>query len=180
MTAPPGEPKILYRLSNRVEPGFIRVDADEVTYPAHILLRYELETAMIAGNLPVAELPAAFNADVKELLGLAVPNDRLGCLQDIHWPGGSFGYFPTYTLGAMIAAQLFDAACRAEPDIPECLTRGDFGPLRSWLRANVHTKGSLLETEELISTATGQLLQAQMYRDHLRKRYVDQSELFSS
>jgi carboxypeptidase Taq len=170
----------LYRLSTRVEPGFIRVDADEVTYPAHILLRYELETAMIAGNLAVAELPAAFNADVKELLGLAVPNDRLGCLQDIHWPGGSFGYFPTYTLGAMIAAQLFDAACRAEPDIPECLTRGDFGPLRSWLRANVHTKGSLLETEELISTATGQPLQAQMYREHLRKRYVDQSELFSS
>ena len=104
----------LYRICTRVEPGFIRVDADEITYPAHILVRYELETAMIAGDLPVQDLPQAFNAGIKELLGLEVPNDRLGCLQDIHWPGGAWGYFPTYTLGAMAAAQLFAAACRAE------------------------------------------------------------------
>ena len=155
-----------------MEPGFIRVDADEVTYPAHILVRYELETAMIAGDLPVAELPTAFNARIKELLGLTVPNDRLGCLQDIHWPDGSFGYFPTYTLGAIMAAQLFQAACRAEPDIPDRLRVGDFGPLRAWLRANVHSQASLLETEELLTAVTGEPLQAAVFRSHLRERYL--------
>jgi carboxypeptidase Taq len=167
----------LHCLLTRVEPGFVRVDADEVTYPAHILVRYELETAMIAGDLPVAELPVAFNTGIKELLGLSVPNDRLGCLQDIHWPGGSFGYFPTYTLGAMMAAQLFEAACRAEPDIPHGLTRGEFEPLRCWLRANVHSRASLLETEQLLTAATGRPLQADVFRRHLRRRYVERDSL---
>jgi carboxypeptidase Taq len=163
----------LHRLYTRVEPGFIRVDADEVTYPAHILVRYALETAMIAGDLRVDDLPGAFNAGIAELLGLTVPNDRLGCLQDIHWPGGSFGYFPTYTLGAMAAAQLFEAACRREPGIPDDLRKGEFGRLVAWLREHVHAKGSLLSTEDLLVEATGRPLDAGTFRDHLRRRYVE-------
>ena len=162
----------LHRLYTRVEPGFIRVDADEVTYPAHILLRYELETAMIAGDLAVSDLPGAFDDGMRALLGLIVPNDRLGCLQDIHWPGGSFGYFPTYTLGAMAAAQLFAAACAAHPGIPSALGEGDFSDLRGWLRDNVHAQGSLMETDALLIAATGQPLGAEAFRQHLERRYL--------
>jgi carboxypeptidase Taq len=156
-----------------VRPGLIRVDADEVTYPAHIVLRYDVEKAMIAGDLAVADLPGAFNAGMKELLGLEVPDDRRGCLQDIHWPAGAFGYFPTYTLGAMTAAQLFEAALCAEPAIPEALAGGDFTPLREWLKANVHGKGSLLEADDLLTAATGRPLDADVFRRHLRARYVE-------
>ncbi|MCE4224209.1 carboxypeptidase M32 [Methylobacterium sp. C25] len=162
----------VYRLYTRVEPGFIRVDADEVTYPAHILLRYELETAMVAGDLTVADLPGAFNEGMKRLLGLTVTNDREGCLQDIHWPGGSFGYFPTYTLGAMGAAQLFAAACEALPGIRPALAQGDFSGLCGWLRENVHAKGSLLQTDELFVAATGKPLGAEDFLAHLERRYA--------
>lgn len=165
-------PENLHRVYTRVEPGFIRVDADEVTYPAHVLLRYDLEKAMIAGDLPVAELPAAFNAGMKALLGVSVASDAQGCLQDIHWPGGGWGYFPTYTLGAIAAAQLFAAACAAEPNLRSGLGTGDFGPLVGWLRANVHAKGSLLETDELLTAATGKPLDLSAYRHHLRERYL--------
>ena len=163
----------LHRIAIEVRPGLIRVDADEVTYPAHIVLRYDLEKAMIAGDLAVADLPGAFNARMKELLGLEVPDDRRGCLQDIHWPAGAFGYFPTYTLGAMTAAQLFEAALCAEPAIPEALAGGDFTPLREWLKANVHGKGSLLEADDLLTAATGRPLEADVFRRHLRARYVE-------
>jgi len=163
----------LYRLSTRVERGFIRVDADEVTYPAHIIVRYELEKAMIAGDLAIADLPSAFNAAVHEPLGLTVPEDRLGCLQDIHWPGGGFGYFPTYTLGAMIAAQLFDAACRADGAVLPGIARGDFSPLLAWLRPNVHEVGSCVSTDEILTRVTGRPLDASVFKRHLRARYVD-------
>ncbi|KQT50053.1 peptidase M32 [Methylobacterium sp. Leaf456] len=165
----------LHRLYTRVEPGFIRVDADEVTYPAHVLLRYRLETAMIAGDLAVADLPGAFDAGMKELLGLTVPSDRLGCLQDIHWPGGSFGYFPTYTLGALAAAQLFAAANGAVPEIRPGLARGDFSPLLGWLRANVHARASLMETDDLLVAATGRPLGTADFLAHLRGRYLGQA-----
>ncbi|HEX2553511.1 MAG TPA: carboxypeptidase M32 [Microvirga sp.] len=165
----------LHRIYTRVEPGFIRVNADEVTYPAHILVRYEVETALIGGDLAIEDLPEAFNDGIRDLLGLEVPNDRLGCLQDIHWPGGSWGYFPTYTLGAMAAAQLFQAACRADPDILPALARGDFAPLTAWLRAHVHGRGSLLETDDLLTAATGRPLDAEAYRTHLRRRYLGEA-----
>jgi carboxypeptidase Taq len=122
---------------------------DEVTYPAHILLRYDLETAMVAGDLPVAELPGAFADDMRKLLGVEVLDDGQGCLQDVHWFSGDLGYFPTYTLGATAAAQLFEAACRAESGLLPGLAQGDFAPLRHWLRRNVHSRGSLPETDEL-------------------------------
>src|SRR3546814_6171326 len=99
----------LHRLYTRVERGLIRVDADEATYPAHVILRYRLEKALIAGDMELADLPAAWNDLMADILGVRPPNDALGCLQDIHWPGGAWGYFPTYTLGAITAAQLFDA-----------------------------------------------------------------------
>ena len=165
----------LYRLYTRVEPGFIRVDADEVTYPAHILLRYDLERAMVDGSLAVADLPAAFNAGMKALLGLDVVDDARGCLQDIHWPSGGWGYFPTYTLGAITAAQLFEAACAATPAIRPGLARGDFAPLVGWLRAEVHTRGSLLDTDDLIAAATGRPMTIEPYLGHLRRRYLDRA-----
>jgi carboxypeptidase Taq len=162
----------LHRHYTRVAPGLIRVDADEVTYPAHILLRYALETAMIAGDLAVADLPGAFNDGLRDLLGLTVPDDRRGCLQDIHWPSGSFGYFPTYTLGAMAAAQLFRAAGERMPDLPTDLARGDFTGLRGWLREAVHGRGCLLETDDLLVAASGKPLGAEDFLSHLRLRYL--------
>lgn len=165
-------PENLHRILTKVEPGFIRVDADEITYPAHILVRYKLEKALIAGDLQIQDLPSAFNEAVKQHLGLTVPNDSLGCLQDIHWPGGAWGYFPTYTLGAMTAAQLFRAACQADADILPGLSKGDFAPLRAWLRANVHAKGSLITTDQLLVAATGRPLSAEVFRTHLRERYL--------
>ena len=162
----------LHRRLTRVSPGFIRVDADEVTYPAHVLVRYELEKRMIAGDLALSDLPDAFNAGIRELLGLSVPDDRRGVLQDIHWPAGLWGYFPTYTLGAIAAAQFFDAACRDVPALPDCLRHGDFTSLLGWLRPRVHERGSLATTDEILRDATGSSLSAAVYQRHLRRRYL--------
>jgi carboxypeptidase Taq len=165
------ETEAVWRRYTRVEPGFIRVDADEVTYPAHVILRYRLEKALIADAMPLSELPAAWNEEMASLLGVTPPDDRLGCLQDVHWPGGGWGYFPTYTLGAMTAAQIFEAACKAEPEILPSIGRGEFSPLVGWLRANIHAKGSLLETDALLTQATGRPLDASVFKAHLRRRY---------
>ncbi|HYM02830.1 MAG TPA: carboxypeptidase M32 [Stellaceae bacterium] len=169
---PAWEPDNLYRLNTRVERSLIRVDADEVTYPAHVILRYRLERAMIAGDLAPADLPAAWNAGMRELIGIVPADDREGCLQDIHWYDGAWGYFPTYTLGAMTAAQLFDAARRADPGIPRRIAQGDFTPLLAWLRTHVHSKGSRYTTGEIIEQATGKPLDAQVYERHLETRYL--------
>jgi len=162
----------LHRLYTQVRPGFIRVDADEVTYPAHVILRYRLERALIAGDMSVDELPAAWKAGMLELLGIAPPSDREGCLQDIHWYDGAWGYFPTYTLGAMTAAQLFDAACRAKPEIPAAIGKGDFSILLGWLRDNVHGHGSRLSTREVLTRATGRPLDSAVFKRHLETRYL--------
>ena len=162
----------LVRLMTRVEPGFIRVDADEVTYPAHIVLRTRLERALIAGDLAPADLPGAWNEGMKDLLGLAVPEDRLGCLQDIHWYDGAFGYFPTYTLGAMAAAQLFAAARAAVPEIPAAIGRGDFAPLMAWLKESVHAQGARYTTDALLERATGKPLDPEVFKAHLSARYL--------
>ncbi len=156
----------------RVRPGFIRVDADEVTYPAHVLARYALESAMISGDIAVADLPGAFNAQIKELLGLDVPDDRRGCLQDIHWHTGLWGYFPTYCVGAMTAAQFFDAIGRAEPGLPDALAHGDFSTLRRWLSANVHSRASSASAARIVEDATGSPLDPRRYLEHLRRRYI--------
>ena len=162
----------LVRHTHRVERGLIRVDADEVTYPAHVILRSRLERAMLAGDLPLPDLPAAWNAGMEGLLGVVPPDDASGCLQDIHWFDGAWGYFPTYTLGAMTAAQLYAAALAAVPDIPAAIGRGDFAPLMTWLRQNVHAQGSLLSTDELLTAATGRTLDPAVFKAHLAARYL--------
>jgi carboxypeptidase Taq len=169
---PAWEPDNLYRLYTTVARGFIRVDADEVTYPAHVILRYRLERAMIAGELEPALLPQAWNEGMRALVGVVPPDDRRGCLQDVHWYDGAWGYFPTYTLGAMTAAQLFDAARRADPAIVPAIARGEFAPLMTWLRANVHGQGSRLSSADLVIEATGRALDAAVFERHLRARYL--------
>ncbi len=157
----------------RVARSFIRVDADEVTYPLHVILRYRLERAMLEGRLAIADLPEAWRAGMQDLVGIAPPTDREGCLQDIHWPSGSFGYFPTYTLGALAAAQLFAAARQQDASIVPGIGKGDFGPLLAWLRRNVHEQGSLLSTDELLRQATGAPLGAAAFEAHLTERYLE-------
>jgi carboxypeptidase Taq len=161
-----------HRLYTRVQRGFIRVAADEVTYPLHVVLRYRLERAILSGDLPLAELPDAWNAGMQELLGIEPPNDALGCLQDVHWPSGAFGYFPTYTLGAMAAAQLYAAARRAMPNLEDDIAEGRPAALVDWLRTNVHGRGSLQTAEELMTVATGEPLNPKIFLDHLTHRYL--------
>jgi carboxypeptidase Taq len=163
----------LYRRQIRVRPGPIRVDADEVTYPAHVISRYRLERAMVAGDLKPRDLPAAFNDSLKAAIGLTPPSDRDGVLQDIHWYDGHWGYFPTYTLGALIAAQLFAAARVALPGLPEAIGRGEFLPLLAWLRQNIHARGSLLPTADLVEAVTGAPLGTAAFEQHLRDRYLN-------
>ena len=171
-TGPAWEADNIHRLYTRVAPGFIRVDADEVTYPLHIMLRYRLERAILGGDLALADLPGAWNDGMKELLGIVPPNDAVGCLQDIHWPDGAWGYFPTYTLGALAAAQLFAAARTANPGLMASIGQGDFAPLLAWLRANVHSKGSLADTDTLLTEATGAPLGTSAFKAHLERRYL--------
>ena len=166
------QPENLFRLYTRVSRSLIRTAADEVTYPAHVILRYRLERALVAGDLALRDLPAAWNDGLKALLGIVPPDDRLGCLQDIHWYEGLFGYFPTYTLGAMAAAQLFDAAKKDVPGLPAAIARGEFKPLIEWLSANVHAKASYLSTRDLLTAATGRPLDPAVFKAHLRARYL--------
>lgn len=161
----------LHRVATRVAPGFIRIRADEVTYPAHVVLRFRLERALIAGTLSVADLPEAWREGMNELLGVAPESDRDGVLQDIHWYEGLIGYFPTYTLGALSAAQLY-AAARQDADVSAGLEQGNFDGLRSWLRKNVHQHGSLLSADEIMRRATGKTLSADAFKAHLEKRYL--------
>lgn len=166
------EAEAFYRRAIRVRRGFIRVDADEVTYPLHVILRYRLEKALVDGALAVADLPEAWNSGFAALMRVPVPEHRVGVLQDIHWYDGAIGYFPTYTLGAMTAAQLYAAALEADPSIPAALERGSFAPLLAWLRTHVHSKASSLSTAEIIQQATGKPLDAGVFKAHLRTRYL--------
>jgi carboxypeptidase Taq len=169
---PEWDGEALYRRQIRVGRSLIRVDADEVTYPLHVILRYRLERAMLAGDLAPADLPGAWAQRLRALLGVAPNNDREGCLQDIHWYDGNWGYFPTYTLGALIAAQLFEAARRDIPDLIEAIAAGEFSSLLGWLGERVHSKGSLLSTAELVEEATGRPLGTASFERHLRDRYL--------
>lgn len=165
-------PDVLHHHVTRVTPSFIRVNADEVTYPTHILLRYRLEKQLLSGELHVAELPEAWAQMQEKLLGICPPSDTQGCLQDIHWPEGAIGYFPTYTLGAMIAAQLMAALRQEMPDIEEQFARGEFAPMRQWLRTHVHAHASSLPMQEIVTQTTGKKLSAEDYLAHIRVRYL--------
>jgi carboxypeptidase Taq len=170
--AAPYRPANLGSLWRNVSRGFIRVDADEMTYPAHVILRFRLEQALIAGDLMVADLPGAWNDGFAQLLGLTPPDDARGCLQDIHWYDGAIGYFPSYTLGAMAAAQLMAAARLALPALDVALGKGDLSPLIGWLRAKVHGMGSLLGFNDLLRAATGKPLDPADFQAHLTARYL--------
>ncbi len=162
----------LGRLWRHVQRGTIRVDADELTYPAHVILRFRLERAMIAGDLVVNDLPGAWNDGLHALLGITPPDDAQGCLQDIHWYDGAFGYFPSYTLGAMAAAQLMQAAREQVPDLDQAFGRGDLSPLLGWLRIYVHGVGSRLDFSTILEQATGRRLDPLAFQSHLRRRYL--------
>jgi carboxypeptidase Taq len=166
-------PENLARLWRRVARGFIRVDADEITYPAHVILRFRLERALIAGELQVADLPAAWNEALRKMLGITSPDDAQGCLQDIHWHDGAFGYFPAYTLGAMAAAQLMAAIRRAIPDLDAQLRKGDLAPMMRWLNLHVHGQGARLGFQDLLRQATGKPLDPADFTAHLTARYLD-------
>jgi carboxypeptidase Taq len=166
------EAETLRRASTRVARSLIRVEADEATYPLHVLVRYELERALVSGDLEVKDLPAAWRESMKRLVGIDVPDDRQGCLKDIHWPSGAVGYFPTYTMGAIAASQLFLAARRSAPQLLEALRQGDFAPLMTFLRNAVHSQGSLYDTDGLLTQATGGPLDARSLLSHLEARYL--------
>ncbi|MDV7341112.1 carboxypeptidase M32 [Terasakiella sp. A23] len=158
----------LYR---QVKPGFIRVDADEVTYPAHVILRYKLERALIEGDMEIEDIPASWNELMQKMLGITPESDREGCLQDIHWYDGAWGYFPTYTLGAMTAAQIYAAVKEAVPGLEENIANGDFSTLMGWLRENIHGMGSKLSSNDLLTQATGKMLDPEVFIAHLKSRY---------
>jgi carboxypeptidase Taq len=138
-----------------VQPSLIRVSADPLTYPLHIILRFELELAMVEGELAVADLPGAWRDEMRRLLGIEVPSDALGCLQDVHWGAGSFGYFPSYALGCLIAAQLWEAMEAQIGSREQDLRRGDVAAIQRWLAENVHRHGRRLDTLPLVERATG-------------------------
>jgi carboxypeptidase Taq len=163
----PYEAEHLYRAVNTAKPSFIRVEADESTYNLHVMLRFELERALIGGRLEVADLPGAWNQKFEEYLGLAVPDDTRGCLQDVHWSFGLFGYFPTYCLGNLYAAQLWEAAARDLGDLPGSIERGDFAPLRIWLNEHVHAHGRRFRAAEICLRSTGAVLSPEPMMRHL-------------
>jgi carboxypeptidase Taq len=160
----------IYQAANDVEPGFIRVDADEATYNMHVMVRFELERAMISGALALEDLPGEWNRLYKEYLGVVVPDDRRGCLQDVHWSGGMIGYFPTYTLGTLHAAQYFERACEEIPGLEEGFSRGEFAPLLRWLRERIHRHGRTWLSGELCEQVTGKPLSADPLMRHLERK----------
>ena len=159
-----------YRAINRVSPGFIRVEADETTYNLHILLRFEMETALISGNLSVADVPREWNEKMKRYLGVTPPSDALGCLQDIHWPAGLFGYFPTYTLGNLYASQFFAQARLDLGDVDAQFAAGNFAPLLEWLRKSIHQHGQRFTARQLVERVSGKALSPDALIAHLTAR----------
>jgi len=173
VSGPEWEEANLYRHLIRVRRSTIRMDADELTYPVHIMLRYELEKKILEGSLPVADLPDAWNANLEQRLNIRPANDVEGCLQDIHWAVGHFGYFPSYVLGAVIAGQLNEAMRAAHPSLDEEIAVGQFGGVMDWLRDNVHGVGARLPVQELIKQATGKPLTAAAYLRYLESKYLE-------
>jgi carboxypeptidase Taq len=156
---------------NRVAPSLIRVEADEVTYNLHIIFRFELERSLINGGLQARDLPEAWNAKIREYLGLTPPDDRDGVMQDVHWSGGHFGYFPTYTLGNIYAAQFFAKASRELGDSDNKFARGEFEALLAWLRQHIHSQGSRHRPRDLVRVVTGQDLDSRFLVEYLSRKF---------
>ena len=159
-----------WRAVNRTEPSLIRVEADEATYNLHIMIRYEIEKKLINGDLEVDDLPNAWNDAYETYLGIRSPNNSLGVLQDVHWSMGAFGYFPTYTLGNLYAAQLLEAARKDLTELEEQIREGDFTPILNWMRKHIHARGSILKPEDLILEVTGKLPTPEPFVNYLRNK----------
>lgn len=166
----------IFRTVNAVRPTLRRLDADECTYNLHIILRFEIEVGLIEGDISVADVPQVWNEKMKSYLGLDVPDDTLGCLQDIHWSHGSIGYFPTYTLGNLYAAQLFEKIQADLPALWDDVGQGEFAPLLEWLRKHIHRVGRRKLPAEIIVDATGKEPDSEPYLNYLETKY---SELYA-
>ena len=164
--------EMFYRAVNQVKPGLIRVDADEATYNLHIMLRFELEVAVLTGEAEVAELPALWNEKMRHYLGVQVPDDAHGVLQDVHWAGGAIGYFPTYALGNLFSVLCFNALCREIPDVEAALRAGDCSGIRRWLTERLYREGARRTAPEMIRRITGGELEPEPYLEYLQKKFV--------
>lgn len=162
-----------YRGVNKVTPSLVRIEADEVTYNLHIMLRMELELALIEKTITTKDLPEAWNARMRGYLGITPPTDTLGVLQDVHWAGGSIGYFPTYALGNLVAAQFWHKLNQDQPDIPDQMASGNFAPILAWLRVNVHRHGGKYTAQELVRQVTGQGINPAYYMKYLTDKYKE-------
>jgi carboxypeptidase Taq len=160
-----------YFAINHSAPSFIRTESDEVTYNLHVCLRFDIETALISGALKAKDIPAAWNAAVKQYLGIVPPTDTVGCLQDVHWSHGSFGYFPTYTLGNLYSAQFFAAANKDLGGLEAGFEKGNFKPLKNWLTEKIHSQGQRYRAGDLCKFATGKELTSQPFLDYLGKKF---------
>ena len=169
--APSWDSSTLNRIANAVEPGFIRVEADEVTYNLHVMLRYEIEKKIFNENYPLERLPELWNSMISDWFGLTVPSDDLGCLQDIHWSMAAFGYFPTYTLGNLYAAQLLEAMSDDLGSIQDSIASGDWSSMLAWLRERVHKRGSALLPADLIEEATGSPPSSEPFLRYVEEKY---------
>ena len=159
-----------FRAINRVKPSYIRVDADEATYNLHIILRFELEQEILSGAIDLKELPEVWNARFEEYLGIPVPSDTLGVLQDVHWSGGSFGYFPTYSLGNIVSVQIWEKVLSEIPDLHDQFEQGEFGQLHEWLRSNVYTLGRKFTPQETLERVVGGPIDAAPYVRYLKEK----------
>lgn len=162
----------LQRMATEVSRGLIRVEADEVSYPLHVILRYRLERQLVSGDLKIGDLPAAWNDGMQKLVGITPPNDAQGCMQDIHWYTGYYGYFPSYALGALLAAQLVDKMQKDIPDVFARVQKGDIASFNGWLRKNVHEQGCLYSPAALVEKATGSKMSPVFLKRHLSRRYL--------
>lgn len=161
-----------YKAINKVEPSLIRTEADEITYHFHVYIRYQLEKSLLDGSLTTADIPQFWNEQYKNYLNVTVPDDKRGCLQDVHWSHGSFGYFPTYSLGSFYATQFFAQAAKALPNLTDQVGKGELAPLLQWLRGEIHAKGRFYTSEELCRKVTGEGLQVQYFMDYLLEKYA--------
>ena len=161
-----------YNAVNKVQPSFIRVEADEVTYSLHVILRFEMEKALIEGSLAVRDIPEVWNAKMKELLGVIPENHAKGCLQDVHWSMGAFGYFPSYTLGNLYASHFFEAFENEHKDWSEKVSQGKFEFIVDWLHQNIHRHGRRYSSLELLQKVTGKPFSTDAYLKYLKNKYT--------
>jgi carboxypeptidase Taq len=166
------DPDTFYKGINKVKPSLVRTEADEITYHFHVFIRYELEKKLLAGQLTTADIPAYWNEQYKNLLGVEVPDDKTGCLQDVHWSHGSFGYFPTYSLGSFYAAQFFETARRDVPGLDEGIRTGNYTPLLQWLRTHIHVHGRKYPSEVLCQRITAEPLNVDYYTNYVKEKYT--------